>query len=256
MSKSAKNKYDLMGKFGHTDTSDVSFRIAQCWEADGGSVLDLAYTGSDCLERLLSHPSVDKLRDVLRFLFVSNCGLTSLPDLSIFRNLEVLDLSCNQLREIRNLPKNLRELTCSHNQIKQIECGSELQRLKCEWNKLQHLDIPRTLVVLQCNDNMLRSISACPEAKKVYICNNPITRLIAPKVEHLECNRTKIQDITDFQNLQTIEMLDSGVQTIPHIRTLRTVICRKGQISTVSEKLNIGNIILNKKDVMEINIHD
>ncbi|CAF0960673.1 unnamed protein product [Adineta ricciae] len=71
-------------------------------------------------------------------------GLCTIPNLSQFTKLQILDLSCNSLTCIDNLRSltNLRELKLYGNQIQQIEnldCLTQLQILQLQYNEIEKI---------------------------------------------------------------------------------------------------------------------
>ena len=78
-----------------------------------------------------------KYADDVEEIDISGQRLTSLPDLSRFKNLKRFNCSNNQLTHLPSLP-------------------SILQRLECSWNQLTHLPLlPSTLQILECYNNQL-----------------------------------------------------------------------------------------------------
>jgi Leucine-rich repeat (LRR) protein len=65
-------------------------------------------------------------------LNLSNKGLTKLPDLSIYPNLQILYCSYNELTSLDNLPIRLQELYCSSNKLTSLNnLPIGLQKLYC-----------------------------------------------------------------------------------------------------------------------------
>ena len=71
---------------------------------------------------------------------VSNQDLIYLPDLSRFKNLEVLHCYGNKLTSLPSLNENLKELYCSYNQLTSLPSLNEnLKILNCSNNQLTSL---------------------------------------------------------------------------------------------------------------------
>ena len=83
-------------------------------------------------------------------LYLSNKGLTELPDLSHYTNLKTLDCSDNQITNLDNLPLSLIYLDCGCNKITHLDnFPLSLTRLVCGNNEITHLDnLPPTLTKL------------------------------------------------------------------------------------------------------------
>jgi len=81
-------------------------------------------------------------------LNLSNRKLTVLPDLSLYKNLQILHCSNNYLTSLDNLPPNLQLLYCSDNQLTSLDyLPTSLQELYCAGNQLTSLDnLPPTLL--------------------------------------------------------------------------------------------------------------
>ena len=124
-----------------------------------------------------------------------NCrGVTYLPELTRFINLQHLScddnylislpalpnslryLSChrNKLRSLPVLPENLRYLYCSYNPIKSLpELPPYLQDLYCMKNQLTSLpELPPNLLYLYLTGNELTSLPALPETLRSLYCNH------------------------------------------------------------------------------------
>lgn len=55
--------------------------------------------------------------DIQLYIDISNKGLVTFSDLSMFAKLEILFYENNKLPSLHQLNKNLKELVCSHNQL-------------------------------------------------------------------------------------------------------------------------------------------
>jgi hypothetical protein len=70
-------------------------------------------------------------------LDLSDMGLTELPDLSMYTNLEKLLCNDNLLTKIENLPHTLKELYCSNNRLTHVDnLSSGLEILICCQNQI------------------------------------------------------------------------------------------------------------------------
>jgi len=118
---------------------------------------------------------------VINTLYMVNCGLKNLPDLSN-KDIKILVVNNNKLTQISNLPETLTELKCSNNKITKMVLPKNLQRLTCSCNLLEELgDVPETLVELICTNNKLVKL---PEN--------------LPNIVTLRCSKNKIQFIPKY----------------------------------------------------------
>jgi len=102
---------------------------------------------------------------------VSNKGLTYLPDLSRFKNLESLNCSYNKLTHLPPLNNELTELMCYKNQLTELPpLNNKLKYLCCDTNKLTELPpLNNELKLLDCKDNQLTELPPLNNKLK-YLC--------------------------------------------------------------------------------------
>ncbi len=88
---------------------------------------------------------------------VCNRGLTYLPDLSKFTNLQKLNCSHNKLKSLPKLNNTLINLDCGYNKLTKLpKLNENLQRLDCECNELSLLpNLNINLQILNCDNNYL-----------------------------------------------------------------------------------------------------
>ena len=79
------------------------------------------------IERYLNSLSED-----ISTLNISSKNITSLPDLTRFKNLKILYCSYNELTSLPTLPQNLQYLKCSYNKLTLLPTLSQnLKKLYC-----------------------------------------------------------------------------------------------------------------------------
>jgi hypothetical protein len=95
------------------------------------------------------------LSEDILILNVSGMHITSLPDLTRFKNLKILYCYNNQLTALPTLPQNLQELYCSHNQLTSFPTlPQNLTKIYCFHNKLTYLPtLPENLKILSYSNN-------------------------------------------------------------------------------------------------------
>ena len=86
--------------------------------------------------------------------------ITSLPDLTRFKNLKELNCSNNQLTSLPTLPQNLKELYCSNNQLTSLPTLQQnLKKLFCSINQLTSLPtLPEKIVDFSYSNNPIYNI--------------------------------------------------------------------------------------------------
>jgi Leucine-rich repeat (LRR) protein len=100
-------------------------------------------------------------------------------DLREYKNLTILDCSCNNLTSLSNLPNGLTHLKCSRNNLTSLSnLPNSLTYLDCSNNNLTSLsNLPNSLTYLDCSNNNLTSIdflNQLPNLEKLVICDNNI----------------------------------------------------------------------------------
>ena len=105
-------------------------------------------------------------------LRLSELGISSLKGVEFFTSLRQLDCSHNQLKEI-DVTKNvaLTTLECRYNQLSAIDVthNSHLRSLGCSHNQLKNIDVSKNpqLMYLICNDNKIEKIDV---SKNPQLC--------------------------------------------------------------------------------------
>jgi len=174
------------------------------------------------------------LEDTLT-LSIDDRGLTSLPDLTRFKNLKELYCSDNLLTSLPdNLPQSLEILYCSNNQltslpdltrfknIKELYCYNNqltslpttlpqgLEKIHCSSNQLNYLPtLPKNLIELICSNNQLKYFPTLPQNLKVLYCfDNKLIYLpnLSEKMLYLIYWNNPICDILDITNNNLIKV--------------------------------------------------
>jgi hypothetical protein len=93
---------------------------------------------------------LNSLSEDILILDVSGRSITSLPNLTRFKNLQKLYCFNNELTSLPSLPQNLEELYCSNNKLTSLpSLPQNLQKLYCCSNKLTLLpNLPQNLKIL------------------------------------------------------------------------------------------------------------
>ena len=148
-----------------------------------------------------SFPDLTRFKN-LEILYCFCNELTSLPDLTRFKNLEVLYCSNNKLTSFSTLPQNLKELDCSDNQLTSLcTLPQNLKILYCDENQLTSLDnLPQNLKELYCRDNPLTSLCTLPQNLIEFYCSgNPIYEIV--NSNSLFQTKQNIQILNNFRHV-------------------------------------------------------
>ena len=103
---------------------------------------------------------LNSLSEDILTLDIKSRGLKYLPDLTRFKNLQVLICYDNKLTSLPTLPQNLQELSCFNNQLTSLPTlPQNLEELDCYHNQLTSLPtLPQNLKILECYDNPIYEI--------------------------------------------------------------------------------------------------
>jgi Leucine-rich repeat (LRR) protein len=124
---------------------------------------------------LTSLPDVTRFKN-LQFINCSHNELTSLPDLTIFKNLEILNCYNNKLTSLPSLPQNIKTINCAYNKLTSLPDLTgfkNLTTLYCENNQLTSLpSLPQNVEGLYCSCNELTYFPNLPQNLKTLHCSN------------------------------------------------------------------------------------
>jgi Leucine-rich repeat (LRR) protein len=105
---------------------------------------------------------LNSLSEDISIIDISSKNIDYIPDLTRFKNLEILNCSENQLTSLPSLPQSLEILYCSENQLTSLPT------------------LPQNLEILYCSENQLTSLPTLPTQSllELYYDNNPIYEII------------------------------------------------------------------------------
>ena len=124
---------------------------------------------------------LNSLSEDILTLDIKGRGLKSLPDLTRFKNLQVLICYDNQLTSLPTLPQNLKILNCSNNQLTSLPTlPKNIKIVYCYHNQLTSLPtLLQNLEILECSNNQLTSLPTLPQNLEILECsNNPIYEIV------------------------------------------------------------------------------
>jgi len=145
---------------------------------------------------------LNSLPEDISTIDISCKGITSLPNLTRFKNLEILHCYNNQFTSLPTLPQNLKILHCYNNQLTSLPTlPQNLKILYCDNNQLTSLPtLPQNLELLHCFCNQLTSLPTPPQnLKELYCHDNPISKIVNSNI--LFQRIKNIQILNHFRHL-------------------------------------------------------
>lgn len=236
----------LYQRYMRHDLDTVEYRVKEC-EESVDKLLDFSHLD------LLIMPH--KIPTNIKYLDLSNNGLTEIYDLSGFEHLEGVDVSNNKLSALPKLPSNIIEICCRNNNIRDINIlyYSHLERLDCSNNKLNKLTNHRTVRSLVCADNRLERLPIMNKLVKLYCKNNRITSLHPyPKLEELECTNNKISVIGDYPLVKGLFCDKNKITSIGQLPNVNVINCCENKIDKLEFYENLQELICDYTKSMSI----
>ena len=243
---------DLKYLYDNVNFDSLEYRLHEC-EKNGMNYLDL--NNMD----MIKFPNIPKeFKDKIKYLFIAENDLSILPDLTDFKQLEILDISNNNIEEIDELPHTLKELSCRQNKlcylpnklpyIERIDCTfnkiieinsnyPNLKNLVCAYNSINIIPNLENLEDLICCHNVINYIYGCKKLKYLDCSYNKIIKLDKyDNLIDLICNNNGISDIICYNNLKYIELFNTNIQSIPFMENLIDMYCDKNLVKRISKK--------------------
>ena len=246
---------DVEHRYHNVDLDTIDYRLKECVN-NNFSYLDMSHLNLITFPNILQWKHFDKV-DLVKCLFINNNELQSTEFLSYFKNLKVLDISCNNISELAYLSPSLIELVCHGNKLVSIQNHLNITKLDCSENQISSLgDCPNLKDLLVDNNNLTR-LRSFPNAHRIVIKNNPITVIDKqltlayldcsstnicgklndmPNLQHLICNNTKIDDINNLTKLISLEILGSAITKVIYIPTLKDLLYKNGDSIALSSR--------------------
>lgn len=225
--KSKNYDEKLLNLYRNINLDTIEFRLNEC-KKNNYKILDLKHLDLEKIPKIIF--KIDKLIENLEELYIGNNLLIELPDLSMFKNLKVLDVSINKLIKINKIPNNIIEFTCFDNKIENIDIIKNCKNLKtlyCSNNKICNLDFLNNTninIIIANKNNITKMPENLNNLKKLYVKKNNLENLfIYPNVIYLECSYNKIKNLIINNNNCLIDLLINGnpIEILPDFKKLK-----------------------------------
>jgi hypothetical protein len=140
---------------------------------------------------------LDQLTDNVLIIDMSYKKISHIPDLSRFRNLEILICNNNNLEYLPTLPVSLITLLCHNNKLITLPYllnNLLINNIDCSNNRLKFLPkLPINLVILKCDHNLLIQLPKLPS-----------------ELENLCCSFNKLSSLPNLPNYLTVLTFNSN----------------------------------------------
>ena len=238
------NDDSLKDRFYNDDLDTINYRITEC-EKTNYLYLDLSNLDLPKMPKLDKYANYEQIKKI-KFLFINNNNISSISnELKIFTDLEVLDISWNNIDTIGYVPSKIKEFVCHNNKLSELPHLNNIEKIDCSHNYIKSIFTYNNLDELICFNNEITHLNEFANLKKLICKNNPLTSINKqPKLNYLECSFTKLSgqfsnmpalkflvcnhtDITDISNLNSIESLEmvgTNIQKIPYIQSLKILL--------------------------------
>lgn len=260
---------DVKRKFYDENLDTVEYRFAECTKSKGAE-LDLNHM------ELGKFPTIPKeFYGTLKHLFMIDNNFTDIPDLSAFTKLETLDIGWNKLSKLPKLPPCLTELACKHNLLTEMTIPKNIKRLVCSYNNISKINIEANsqIEIIICDHNKLQTINNMHGIRKLCCNDNELTQLnnLGNNIIYLDCTNNKLVKLSDMPNLKDlicsknllvdlpkmnkvkyIEIYDTNITKIDYYDTLSELYCTNGQITKISPSYKIKEAKIHRDKLLSI----
>jgi Leucine-rich repeat (LRR) protein len=232
------------------DMDTIEYRIE---ESKKNNYLYLDLTNMD----LINFPNLPiNIKKQVKYLFINDNELKTIPDLSDFINLKVLDISCNKITKIGKIPDTIIELNCNMNKIedlpnikslKKLDCSynnivtlpkyQNINKIICDNNKIKKIENYNTLIYLSCTDNKIVDINNCLNLKYLDCSNNKIIKLEQyHSLQDLICNNNNIHELQNYTELKYLEIFSTNITKIPFMKKIKDILYDNNNDLLISNK--------------------
>jgi hypothetical protein len=263
---SDKNEFDtkdLKDKFS-INYDSIEYRLKELKKDNNLTSLDLSSIKIN-KNNILNLP-IDYSK--VLFLFLNDNNLIGELDLRLFNNLEVLDIENNKVTNLI-VSSTLKELVVNNNNLTLLPNNINPIRIKANNNNLT--EIPTTykkIELIEISKNKITKVSNFNNLKRLIIDSNPLEYInnlpyltfldisdtnkvnmeLLPELTHLVANSTKLESIPKFENLDTLEIINTPVNKLQFFPKFNLILCSYNLTKNISSKyIDIGKAIIKVK---------
>jgi hypothetical protein len=263
---------DVKHDFHNKETDSIEYRLEEC-KMEKYETLDLSHMTNDCFKKLFANEIFKKIKGKIHHLFAKDCNLDAVPNLTECRSLQTLDLSCNKLKELPELPETLEELIVNDNLIKRLENDlPNLKRLNINNNAVMSINYSNSLESIHMKNNPIEYIPLLGHLYFLDISTTKITKIhkypqlkildcsytnistipCLDRLEQLLCNYSNVEDIGAVKDLHLLEMINTRVKKLHYMKSLQTVLYHHDDKFSLSNNYKLLQLKKNKNNIVEI----
>ena len=263
---------DVKQDYKDKDTDSIEYRLEEC-KREKNETLDLSHMQKECFEQLFTNKYFLSIKTIIQHIFAKDSDLYILPNLSSLINLQTLDVSCNKLNVLPELPKSLEELIVNENRLTfidselpkllrfngadniltQIKYNESLERIHINNNPIDNIPQLSNLYFLDASHTKIKNIYPMRKLKYLDVSYTDITIIPEmPCLEYLQCNETRVSDISVLKSLNSLVIVNSKINRIHYMPKLYTLTYHNSTQIILSSRYKIMHTKKNKSCINEI----
>lgn len=263
---------DVKQDYQNKNTDSIEYRMEEC-KREKYETLDLSHMQTDCFEQLFSNKTFLGVRNKIQHIFAKESNIKILPNLSELINLQTLDVSSNEIKDLPELPDSLEELLindnrllfidndlpnllrlyASNNMLSRINYSNSLERLHIDNNPIDYIPKLSNLYFLDASTTKIKKLYQMPKLKYMDISFTEIE--VIPEMQCLEilqCNESSVNDIRALKSLHRMEIVKSHIENVHYMKNLSTLIYHDSSQIRISSRYKIMHAKKNKTNINDI----
>lgn len=182
----------------------------------------------------------------------------NIPNLNIFEKAEDIYIINNDLKKLPLLPKILRHLDCSENNLLEIkDLPENIIEINCSKNKLEKLDLPESIVTIDFSDNNLSKFHLSNNINLLQCQRNNLSELIlSESIESLDCSTNELKNLILVESLIYLDCSNNFIENLNLVESLKTLHCSNNLIGNLGilpinlEYLDCSNNIIKNLGIL------